>query len=65
MFVFLPPPTVSCQPGTFYNGESKMCEFCDANTYQDDMEQTQCMACPEKKFTDSTGAYSLALCKLY
>ncbi|XP_072037764.1 uncharacterized protein [Amphiura filiformis] len=54
---------LSCPAGTFYNRESQTCEFCDANSYQEQEKQTSCNACPDDKVTSSTGSYALAQCK--
>ncbi|XP_042883171.1 sushi, von Willebrand factor type A, EGF and pentraxin domain-containing protein 1-like isoform X2 [Penaeus japonicus] len=39
---------VDCAPGTYYNTESKACEPCDLGTYQNEMGQVACKACPQR-----------------
>ncbi|XP_063614589.1 sushi, von Willebrand factor type A, EGF and pentraxin domain-containing protein 1-like isoform X2 [Penaeus indicus] len=39
---------VDCAPGTYYSTESKTCELCELGTYQNEMGQVACKACPER-----------------
>ncbi|XP_069982832.1 uncharacterized protein uif isoform X1 [Penaeus vannamei] len=39
---------VDCAPGTYYSTESKTCELCELGTYQNEMGQVACKACPQR-----------------
>ncbi|XP_071520140.1 uncharacterized protein uif isoform X2 [Panulirus ornatus] len=39
---------VDCAAGTYYELESKSCKLCESGTYQNEMGQVACKACPQR-----------------
>ncbi|OWF52623.1 Fibropellin-1 [Mizuhopecten yessoensis] len=53
---------VQCSAGQYYDTNTKMCKFCQKNTYLDEAGQTICKPCDGNKVTLNEGATSQSLC---
>ncbi|KAM4722497.1 signal peptide, CUB and EGF-like domain-containing protein 2 isoform 3-T3 [Rhinophrynus dorsalis] len=56
---------VSCQAGTYYDGEKEQCVFCPSGTYQNEVGQISCEICPSpenRQSPQSAGARDITEC---
>ena len=56
---------VPCAPGSFLNstGPTATCDPCPFHYYQDESEQTECIACPNRTFTIARGSSERGHCR--
>ena len=51
----LPPFSVKCPAGTFFNVVTSVCALCPAGSYQPEEGRASCLVCPDKKSTFAQG----------
>ena len=52
----------ACEPGTFKNASMSKCLPCPAHTYQNHLNASACISCPENSVQPATGSVSVAEC---
>lgn len=55
--------SVNCPPGTYSEGTTNICKYCNAGFYQDEEGKTECQPCPKNSSSVITGSKSKADCK--